>query len=176
MIRGGTRGFTGLLIVIIVLGQARVAAGVSSAPLSLALSILPQKLPADGNVYPGVIVSLVDSAGQPTIALNGTQVLLTSSLESVGKVQPSVTIPIGRAFAIANFTTTSAPGTTTITATGVGLRPVSTTLVTVTATGYPTHLSIIALPDTVPAALRGSGRLLIALQDDVGLPAKAISD
>src|SRR2546428_13227285 len=83
-------------------------------------------------------------------------------------------IAVGRAFTAANFTTTSAPGTTSITATAAGLRTVSASVTTVVATGYPTHLSIIALPDTVPA--RGSGRLEIELQDDLGLPAKAISD
>ena len=166
-----------LFVVILLFSPLGVASGApqsSGTPFSIALTILPQKLPADGNVYPAVLVSLIDSAGLPTIALNDTTVLLTSSLESVGRVQSSAVIAVGRAFTAANFTTTSAPGTTVITATAAGIRTVSATVTTVVATGYPTHLSIIALPDTVPA--RGSGRLEIELQDDLGLPAKAISD
>src|SRR2546426_8575667 len=166
-----------LFVVILLFSPLGVASGApqsSGTPFSIALTILPQKLPADGNVYPAVLVSLIDSAGRPTIALNDTTVLLTSSLESVGRVQSSAVIAVGRAFTAANFTTTSAPGTTVITATAAGIRTVSATVTTVVATGYPTHLSIIALPDTVPA--RGSGRLEIELQDDLGLPAKAISD
>src|SRR5712692_1867810 len=168
-----------LFIVILLFSPLGVASGApqsSGTPFSIALTILPQKLPADGNVYPAVLVSLLDSTGQPSIALNDTTVLLTSSLDSVGRVQSSVVIAIGRASATANFTTTSASGTTTITAKAVGLRTVSASVTTVIATGYPTHLTIIALPDTVPAEARGSGRLEIELQDDLGLPAKAISD
>ena len=177
MIRGGARGLTTLFIVILLFSPMGVASGapqLSGTPFSIALTILPQRLPADGNVYPAVLISLIDSLGQPTIALNDTAVLLTSSLDSVGRVQSSAMIAVGRAFTTANLTTTSAPGTTTITATAAGIRTVSAPVTTVVAAGYPTHLSIIALPDTVPA--RGSGRLEIALQDDLGLPAKAISD
>src|SRR2546422_768391 len=157
-----------LFVVILVFSPLGVASGApqsSGTPFSIALTILPQKLPADGNVSPAFRVSLIDSAGLPTIALNDTTVLLTSSLESVGRVQSSAVIAVGRAFTAANFTTTSAPGTTVITATAAGIRTVSATVTTVVATGYPTHLSIIALPDTVPA--RGSGRLEIELQDDL---------
>ncbi len=177
MIRGGAQGLTALFVVILLFSPLGVASGApqsSGSPISIALTILPQKLPADGNVYPAVLVSLVDSTGQPTIAFNDTTVLLTSSSDGVGRVQSSAMIAGGRAFTAANFTTTSAPGTTTITATAAGLRTASATVTTVIAVGYPTHLSIIALPDTVPA--RGAGRLEIELQDDLGLPAKAISD
>ncbi|TLX99583.1 MAG: hypothetical protein E6K90_06270 [Thaumarchaeota archaeon] len=177
MIRGGAQRLTALFVVIILFSPLGVASGApqsSGSPFSIALAILPQKLPADGNVYPAVLVSLVDSIGQPTIAFNDTTVLLTSSSDGVGRVQSSVMIASGRAFTAANFTTTSAPGTTTLTATAAGLRTASATVTTVIAVGYPTHLSIIALPDTVPA--RGAGRLEIELQDDLGLPAKAISD
>src|SRR5437879_11750872 len=84
-----------LFVVILLFSPLGVASGApqsSGTPFSIALTILPQKLPADGNVYPAVLVSLIDSAGLPTIALNDTTVLLTSSLESVGRVQK-----IGRA-------------------------------------------------------------------------------
>ena len=176
MTRGGTRGLTALSIIVLLFSPLGLvsAAQSSATPFSIALTILPPKLPADGNAYPAILVSLIDSAGQPTIALNDTSILLTSSFDSVGRVQTTAMIAIGRASTTANFTTTNAYGQTTITATAVGLRTASAVITTVIAAGYPTHLRIIALPATVPA--RGSGRLEIELQDDLGLPAKAIAD
>ena len=44
------------------------------------------------------------------------------------------------------------------------------------AVGYPTQLVITAVPDTVPASAASTGYLILQLEDDVGLPAKAIAD
>jgi len=168
-----------LLITLLLIGVPSAVTGATqqpAAPYSLAVTILPQRLPADGNTYPAIVISLVDFAGLPTVALNDTNVLITSSLESVGSVQSSATIRMGRNFVTANFTTTKAPGTTSITTTSLGLQAASAKATTVIATGYPTHLSITAVPDTAIARPNNGGGLIVQLQDDAGLPAKAIAD
>ena len=155
---------------------ADAAQQVSLAPFALSLSAIPPRLPADNNTYPAVLVSVVDKNAQPTAALSPIQVLLTSSQENVGTVNGSLTIPSGQTYAVANFTTTNTAGESVVTATTTGMTTGSTTVTTVIAVGYPTHLVTIAIPSTVPARASSSGKLILELEDAVGLPAKAISD
>ena len=147
----------------------------SLAPSSLALSTIPPKLPADNNTYAAVLVSVVDKNGAPTAALTPIQVLLTSSQANVGVISDVVTITGGQTYAVANFTTTNTAGSTSITASSPGMTSATTSVTTVVAVGYPTHLAIFAVPGTVPARASNTGKLILELEDDVGLPAKAIS-
>jgi hypothetical protein len=158
------------------LNAAHAAASQSLVPAALAMSTIPPELPADNNTYPAVVVSVVGSNGEPTVALAAINVSLTSSQENVGVVTEDVEIPAGQTYAIANFTTTHTAGVTTITATTTGLTTASTSVTTVIAVGYPTQLVITAVPDTVPASAASTGYLILQLEDDVGLPAKAIAD
>jgi hypothetical protein len=155
---------------------SHAATSQSLAPAALSLSTVPSKLPADNNTYPAVIVAVVDRGGHPTAAIADINVSLTSSQENVGKVIAEVAIHASETYAIANFTTTHTAGSTTITATTTGLTTASAVVTTVIAVGYPTRLVITAVPDTVPASAASTGDLILELQDDVGLPAKAISD
>jgi len=158
------------------LSSARAAVLQSGAPASLSLSPIPSKLPADNNTYPAVVVSVVAAGGQPTVALADINVSLTSSQENVGKITANVVILAGETYAVANFTTTHTAGVTTVTATTTGLSTAKTAVTTVVAVGYPTHLVITAVPDTFPASTASTGYLILELEDDVGLPAKAITD
>jgi len=159
-----------------VLPPTKADAPLSLTPIAISLSSIPPKLPANSVTYPAVVVSVVDKNGRPTVALVDVQVSLTSSQENVGKVSDSVDIPPGATYAIANFTTTNTAGATIITATSIGLTTTSVSVTTVIAVGYPTHLLLSAVPSTVPARTSNTGKLIMELQDDVGLPAKAIND
>jgi hypothetical protein len=168
-----------LLIGLTIVGAVpptRADAPVSLAPAAISLSSIPPKLPANSITYPAIVVSVVDKVGHPTVALADVQVALTSSQENVGKVSDTVDIPAGATYAIANFTTTNTAGSTIITATSVGLATTSVAVTTIIAVGYPTHLVLTAVPNTVPARTANTGKLIMELQDDVGLPAKAIAD
>lgn len=158
------------------MGAAHAAASQSLKPGALAISTIPSKLPADNNTYPAVVVSVVGSNGEPTVAVADINVSLTSSQQSVGVISREVMIPAGQTYAVANFTTTHIPGSTTVTATTIGLTTASTTVTTVIAVGYPTQLVITAVPNTVPASAASTGYLILQLEDDVGLPAKAITE
>ena len=158
------------------LDAAHAAPSQSGAPTALALSTIPPKLPADNSTYPAVVLSVLDATGRLTVALADINVSLTSSQVSVGKITANAVIAAGETYAIANFTTTHTPGVTTITATTTGFTTASTAVTTVIAVGYPTHLVLTAVPNTVPASAASTGNLILELEDDVGLPAKAITD
>lgn len=146
----------------------------STAPLfptSLAISVIPPKLPADGGSYPALVVAVETSTGTPALALNDTVVFLTSSQEGVGAVAPEVTILKGSGFAVANFTTSESPGTTTISASSSGLSATSIQLTTLTPSGFPTHLSVIPVPGAQPTNPGGRGTVLVETLDSSGLPA-----
>ncbi len=153
--------------------SAAAPTGSPSNAIALSLTIVPQRLPADGKSYPAVVVSLHDKAGLPSLALNGTTVFLTSSENSVGTVEPTVVIPAGHGYVVANFTTTLTAGVTIITASATGISSTSAAIQTKTPSGFATALKVTPVPGSVLARPGGTGSLVIQLQDDTGLPAKA---
>ncbi len=173
------RVFLALLFVLAFAVQSLPVFGasvISGPAYSLSLAAVPTKLPADGKTYHAVVISLVDKTGLPSLTLNDTKVFLTSSEENIGTIDAIVTIAPGRAYAIANFTTSPTPGVTIITASSVGLGSTTTPVVTVIPSGYPTHLRVFPVPAAQVARRHSTGTFVIELVDDVGLPAKAVAD
>jgi hypothetical protein len=151
-------------------------AAAPSQSAALILTIIPPRLPSDGGTYPAVVVSIVDSGGNPTAALNNVTVFLTSSQTNIAMVPNNVTITPGHEYAIANVTTTTTPGTAMITASSEGLstpQTLSSPLTTVIPSGYPSKLVVYTSPETF---LSGSdqGVVRVEVVDDAGLPSKAI--
>jgi hypothetical protein len=147
-----------------------------STPTGIVLSVVPPELPADGGTYPAVVASLQSSTGKPSLALNDTVVFLTSSQESVGRVTNEVTISRGTAYAVANFTTSSTPGVTSISASSNGLSAASTQVTTKTPSGFATALSVIPVPGSQTVNPTGQGTVLIETLDSAGFPARASAD
>jgi len=151
-----------------------VTSGVPSQAVGLVVTTIPPKLPADGSIYPAIVVSLVDSNGLPSAALSGITVYLTSSQTNIVSVTNEVTIPIGSEYIIANATTTITPGSATITASSHGLSSGFATITTATPSGIPAHLEVFVSPSNLlPNATTGSVR--VELVDDAGQPSKAIN-
>jgi hypothetical protein len=155
-----------------------VSAATSTVPgpaISVVLSIVPPRLPADGGTYPAVIISLADVASLPTVALENVTVFLASSQTNIASIPDSVTIPAGKEYAIANVTTTSTPGTASITAHAEGLNsPTPLALTTVRPSGYPSKLLVLTSPSTfLPRS--DTGVVRVEVVDDAGLPSKAIT-
>src|SRR5437870_13645012 len=89
-----------VFVVFMLLGTPALTLGIGTTPVpgqssALSVKINPPKLPADGGVYPSVIISLADKAGLPTITLSNTTVFLSSSQSNVGTLPSSVIIPPG---------------------------------------------------------------------------------
>jgi hypothetical protein len=148
---------------------------ISATPVALVLSVIPPKLPADGGSYPAIVLSLQSSTKAASLALNETVVFLTSSEQGVGSVPSQVTIPAGAGFAVANFTATTTPGTTSILAHSVGLSSASAQVTTVTPSGFATHLSVIPAPGSQLLNPAAQGTVLVEALDSAGFPAKASS-
>lgn len=156
--------------------SSQLAKGGRNSAVSLNLTIIPQRLPADGKTYPAVVVTLRDSSEDPSVALNATTVYLTSSQASVGTVESPIVIPAGFSFVIANFNTTVTPGTTTITASATGLESATANIETNTPSGFASNLKVTPVPGSVFSRPGGTGSLVVQLQDETGLPAKAAFD
>jgi hypothetical protein len=175
------RAVTLILLLLLALQYLPVSRGATSAipqqAAAVVLTVIPPKLPADGGTYPAVIVSLADLGGLPTVASSDTTIFLASSQTNIVAVPNSVIISAGQAYAIANVTTTTTPGTTMITAHSEGLNPPSPPsdlLETLTPSGFPSKLLVFASPSTfLPRT--DSGVVRVEVVDDAGLPSKAIN-
>ncbi len=146
--------------------------------VQLSVTPIPTKLPSDGGTYPALVVELITGSGSPAILQNSTTVYLASSQPNVGTVPSSITIPAGQPYVVVNFTTTTIPGTTTITASSVGITPPSQQPViqTVPPSGFPTQLAVFPVPVSQLAEPLSSGALIVEMEDSNHIPAKAVSD
>ena len=164
-----------LLFTVQLLPTPVAASSVPGIAVSVVLTIIPPKLPADGGVYPAVVVSLADASNLPTAALGNVTVFLASSQTNIASVPDLVIIPAGQEYVIANVTTTTTPGTAMITAHAEGLgSPAPLQLVTATPSGYPSKLLVFTSPSTfLPGGATGTVRVEVV--DDAGLPSKAIT-
>ena len=141
---------------------------------SLSVSVVPPILPADGGSHNAIVVSMLDSNGHSTVALQDITVYLTSSSFGVAVPdQASVTIPGGSSFVVANVSTTTLPGSAKILASSPGFASGSATLTTSVETGYPSQISLVAAPSETVARRGGTGVLIVELLDAAGMPAKA---
>ena len=164
-----------LLFTVQLLPASAATSGVPGPATSVVLTIIPPKLPADGGIYPAVVISLADSANLPTVALENVTVFLASSQTNIASVPDSVTIYAGQEYAIANVTTTSTPGSASITAHAEGLNsPTPSNLATVKPSGYPSKLLVFTSPSTF-LPRRDTGVVRVEVVDDAGLPSKAIT-
>jgi hypothetical protein len=150
-------------------------ATVPSVATSLVLTVAPPKLPSDGGTYSAVVVSLADSTGKPSVAINDTEVFLTAAPAGIVSVPASVTIGTGKEYVIVNVTTTVVSGSAEITASSPGLAsPSPVLLTTLGPAGYPSRLKVFVSPGQyLPRT--DVGTLRVELVDDAGEPSKAIS-
>lgn len=163
-----------LLILVFNLFIPTPVSGQAESDLSLALYVAPDKLPADEGRYSSLIVQL-ERAGDPTAAPSDIQVTLSSSDETVGTVDPQITIPKGQTHTVTSFQTTRTVGETTITALAREASTGSVKVTTVTPTGTPFKLGLYAAPSSIPAEPGRVSRIIVQLEDSRGLPTKAPS-
>lgn len=162
-------------------GYATVQASITTIgpfPYTTAVYGFPSILPADEGTYSAIMVQLQDSSGSPARAPNDVQISLFCSNIRAGTVTSDVTIPEGQTYAIANFTTTTSPGTAKITAVGHGYSSTQTIITTqnVTASGPTQQFKIFLGPTEVLADNNAYKQIVIELQDVSGNIAKATSD
>ena len=155
------------LIIIITQNSSVFAA----EPAKLRIYIGPNKVPADNSIYECIFLQLQDSTSRPTRALEDTTISLSSSLTSIGTVDPTITIPTGETYAVAKFDSTFTPGSTTIAATASGFATVQATMTTIAPVPY--RLALYGFPPVLPADGIPYAALVVQLQDSSSYPAKA---
>jgi hypothetical protein len=160
-----------VIILPLVIVSQNIGDAATNAPASLKIYIGPTSVPADNNSYNCIFVQLLDSNGQPTRAVQDTTVGLSSSLTSIGTVQPSVTIHKGSTYASTDFQSTFSPGTTTVAASASGFATVQSSITTVAP--IPATVALYGFPSTLPADGNTYGAVLVQLQDSSGSPAVA---
>jgi hypothetical protein len=141
--------------------------GTSNVPFQLKVSIV-SPLPADGTYRYNVLwVQIQDLYGNPARAQKGgVGVSLTSSNTVIGTVPTTFTIPEGKSFTYTGFQSGYQNGTTTITATAVGLVPSSVTMTTIAS--VPAKLAVYITPATVFADGQTNYIVNVELQDSGG--------
>jgi hypothetical protein len=143
----------------------------ASEPSNLKIYVGPPSVLADNNTYESIFIQLQDSTGAPARALENTTIRLSSSLTSIGSVNPEITIPAGSTYAVANFSSTYTPGTTTITAAAPDYLTVQASITT--AGPVPSILAVYGFPPVLPANGGSYPAVVVQLQDYGGLPARA---
>lgn len=143
----------------------------TSGPSKISIYTGPTSVLADNNTYSCIFVQLQDSGGQPSRALQDTMISLSSSLTNIGTVDSSITIPKGNTSALANFSTTFSPGTTSISASATGYLNVQAFMTTIGP--IPSKIAVYGFPSTLPADGNKYNAIMVQLQDSNGSPARA---
>ncbi len=135
-------------------------------PCNVAVYGVPSTLPADGGTYSAIMVQLQDSDGTPAIApRGGVFVALSSSNTTIGTVTPNVTIAEGSTYAIANFTTQLAAGTTTITSVPEMYDSETALITTTPVNSNPTQLNLYVGPNQLLADRSSYRQIVVELQN-----------
>lgn len=161
---------TFLIPIVFVPLQPALASSSSSSltPATLKLTPIPPTLPASGNTYRGLIVSVLTSSGAPALAIQPIQITLVSSNEAVANVTGFVIIKAGMSFVVANVTTTTAAGTTLISASSPGFASESATITTASSSGVP--VKIITTPIPSNSEINGNGVIGVTVENSQGVP------
>lgn len=141
----------------------------TTQPKSLRLYVAPPKNLADNAAHSQIVVQLLNATGAIARSDTPVTIQLTSSSENVGRVQPTLEIPVGQVYATATFSTTYKAGTTTITAAATDLTTDTETITTIGP--IPSKLAVYCNPSTLPADKQGYDVIQVQLQDASGKPA-----
>ncbi|MBI2183715.1 MAG: hypothetical protein HYU39_02020, partial [Thaumarchaeota archaeon] len=148
---------------------------VEAIPYKLALRSVPRLVPADAQRYDSIIVELQDINGGPARAPSDIVVFLSSSRTDVGSVSETVTLSALSSHAIASFRSTLVAGVTNVTASALGYVAAPRLLVT-SVKPAPSQISVYASPATIRALQGRYETVVVQLQDNAGVPAKAKAD
>jgi hypothetical protein len=177
IITGSATGFQSGHDVVTISPSCTANCGPASIGLRIISGSSSGNLPADGQNYDVLEVSLATQSGTPAVAPGGgVTVQLSSSKPGVASfVNDLVIINSGQESAMATITTTSLEGTSSLTATSPGLVP--QTIDVSTKIPAPSKLGMYVAPPSIssyPGQL--SPILVVQLQDNSGNPARARQD
>jgi hypothetical protein len=141
---------------------------------ALTISTGPSKVLADNIAYRQIAVQLRNESGNLGIAPYDLTVTIASNDQSLGVTEQQITIPAGKNYALATFSTTYKAGTAVLTAAATGYMASTQTI---TTTGYTaSKLAVYCVPSSLPSDNGVYQNVQVQLQDAQGRPAKAPSD
>jgi hypothetical protein len=155
-------------------GYASGQTTITTTPLGLGATQLkifvgPTQIPADNSQYSQIAVELQNAQGNVVAAPSNIQVAMSSSDQTIGQINSTITISKTQTYAVATFNTTYKAGTATITATANNTQTASQQITTVGFT--PSQLAIFCVPSTLPADNGNYQSVIVQLQDSDGQPA-----
>ena len=151
--------------------QAKYSAAASPSNIALSLTGNPSVLPADGGTYSALVLEFKNlTSGAPYIGQSQMTILLTSSSPQTGTVPNNVTIAAGAVYLLVNFTTTTLPGSTVISAIASGYPPATLTVTTKNIGGMPTGLQVFLSPSIIPPNEKMNSTAIVQVVDSAGNP------
>ncbi len=173
-----TAAAQGLISAQVLVRTERPDLPIGPPPATVVVTSIAPSLPADGNQYQGLLVSLEDKSGDPAIAPVSISVSLALNRPDIVQlVNPAatVTVPAGRSYAIVMVRTLSVEGTVNVTAGSLGYNT-SWALLSTKALS-PAKLALFISPSpTMLSSYGASAYLAVQLQDANGDPARARAD
>jgi hypothetical protein len=143
---------------------------IAANPTQLKIYTGPSQVLADQNSYKQIAIELQNSTGFVGTAQSDVDVTVASSDQSIGIVDPQITIPQSQSYVVATLNTTYKAGVTTITAAASDLQ-ISTQ--SITTFGFtPTKLAVYGVPSALPSDKATYPAIQVQLQDSSGRPAK----
>lgn len=139
-------------------------------PSQLKIFTGPSQVLADQNSYKQIAVEIQNSTGFVGKAQPNVSVTIASSDQTIGMVDPQITIPQGQSYVVATLNTTYKAGLTTLTAVATDLQRSQLSLTTVGFT--PSKLAIYSVPSLLPTDKVTYPAIQVQLQDSQGRPAK----
>lgn len=117
---------------------------IASNANQLKIFVGPPQVLADHNSYPQIVVELLNASSFVALAQSDITVLMASNDQTVGKIDPQITIPQSQFYALATFNSTYKSGATTLTAVATNLLRDQQS---VTTTGFvPSKLAVYCVP------------------------------
>ena len=143
---------------------------IASDANQLKIFLGPTQVLADQNSYQQIAIELQNASAYVALAQTDIMVTVASNDQTVGKIDPQITISQSRAYALATFNSTYKAGSTTITAVATNLLRDQQTIAT---TGFtPSKLAVYCVPPNLPSDNGIYQAIQVQLQDSQGRPAK----
>ena len=138
-------------------------------PTQLKIFTGPSQVLADQNSYKQIVVELQNSTGFVGKAQLDVNVTVASSDQTIGLVDPQITIPQSQSYVVAMLNTTYKAGVTTITAVATDLLR---SQVSITTVGFTPSKLVVYGVSALPSDNATYPAIQVQLQDSQGRPAK----
>jgi hypothetical protein len=146
-------------------------ASAAVSKIGFLLQSRPPILPADGGTYPSVVIQLENLTSKSAyIPASDVTVQLTSSSPETGTVPSTVLLSAGQLFQVVNFSTTTLPGQTVISAIASGYEVGSLTVTTKTVGGMPVALDVFLSPSVIPPDEKLTSNVIVEAVDAFNNP------